>query len=827
MEKLKHSAGPFSSKPGIFLSILIKGLIIFTVAVFFTVPAGCRSMKQSIPEKIENGTDTSAESSVSAETTAVPTSAEDNPVKNPQEPDITTTTGDTVADTESSGNNFGVSDVEKQRDFFKRGVEAFQEDNYVIAEYYFNQIKDTYLILADHILYYNAKSLLLQEKFKLAEQNYINLKNNFPDSIFRQKAVLEYADLFFIRQQYLNAETGYEEFLTLFSLSELAPYCRFQLAVCQERNNKFSSAFENYKKIWLENPDSEYAEKSWAALLSLAEKKITETFTPSNNDLYGRGEKFFDIYWYENAISEFKKILDSAASASLDQSLEAKTIFKLGMCYFNLRDYGSSREYLLSGLKKYPSGSYADDSLYFLGRAETNLDNESEALRYYDELLAKFPQSNYADDGLYRTGRIYFFKDDLETAAKYFQRIVSEYPAGDKIPDAFWELGWIQYKTDDFSNAVDTFSKMADRFKGGQLEEKALFWKAKCHEKLNQEDTAVESLKKIISLGSYSYYTFAAQKTLEEKGINETLPAIDTSVYPDNPQIAELLPEIYDDIFNSKKENSTTAADTQSDAAGQTVATESTSDNPQSQELQNQSSQPVEFTHTDKAKELLIIEFHDSADAEIKAASNEFGRDNFGILQISTLYLMAKDYINSQKIISEHYSKMKSSLSSPYKDYFYYLIYPYGFREYVDKYSAVNGVDPLFVLAVIREESRFNPEAGSYAGALGLMQIIPSTGKGIAGMLGIKNFSTEMLLDPQTSIKMGSYYLSKQLESFSQNKYYACGAYNGGPGAMNKWISLYGDRDIDEFIEYVPYDETRNYIKKVMASYFFYQMLYR
>ena len=107
------------------------------------------------------------------------------------------------------------------------------------------------------------------------------------------------------------------------------------------------------------------------------------------------------------------------------------------------------------------------------------------------------------------------------------------------------------------------------------------------------------------------------------------------------------------------------------------------------------------------------------------------------------------------------------------------------------------------------------------------MQIIPKTGKGIASQLGIANFSNSMLLDPETSIKMGAYYLSKQLESFNQNKYYASGAYNGGPGAMNKWISKWGDKDMDEFIEYMPYEETRNYIRKVMGSYFFYQMLYQ
>ena len=225
-------------------------------------------------------------------------------------------------------------------------------------------------------------------------------------------------------------------------------------------------------------------------------------------------------------------------------------------------------------------------------------------------------------------------------------------------------------------------------------------------------------------------------------------------------------------------------------------------------------------------KELIILEFYKSADLEINASEKEYKKDNYGILQISTLYLMAEDYVNSQKIIAKNYSKLKNSLDSPYKDYFYYLIYPYGYKEYIDKYTREFDIDPLFVLAVIREESRFDSQAASYAGALGLMQIMPATGKSIANALGINNFNNSMLLNPQTSIKMGCYYLKKQLENFNQNKFYACGAYNGGPTAMSRWISSYGNKDIDEFIEHVTYEETKNYIKKVMASYYFYRMLY-
>jgi soluble lytic murein transglycosylase len=791
-----------------FLKIILCSLITFFLVLSLS---GCEKIKQSLLDKIKNTEKTKiqeTQESVTETQTEITETAENettsftNETTMPKDESDSSSTGGTdestvnteiPEETTPETDLYGIKDLRTQRNYFIYGVESFEEKKYLIAEYYLNQVKDTYKILTDHILYYLAKSLLMQEKYTLAEENYLKLKINYPDSIFSEKANLEYADLFFLLEDYITAETQYEKFIKNFSQSELLPYSLYQLAVCQEKNSKFINAFENYKRIWLEYPESDYAQDAYDNIENLANKNIIDTFTPTNNEFYNRGEKFFNLYWYESAIQEFIKILDSAATSGLSAELHAKTIFKTGMCYFNLRDYKTSRDYLLSCYEKFPSGSYADDSLYFLGRVETNLDREDSALDYYDRLVKKFPTSNYSDDALYRSGRIYFLRDEIDKASVYYQQIINQYPSGDKAQDAYWELGWIQYKSEDYSASKNTFSGMVSRFKGNQISIAAQFWQAKSHKKLGENEEATNLYKEIVSNKTYSYYTFASKNELENMGISADIGLIDTSVQPDNPEIAEILPEVYKDIENNNI---------------------------------NTSSENSKYSHVEKAKELLIIEFYESADKEIETASKEFEEDNMGILQISTLYLKAKDYINSQKIIAKYYSKLTDNLISPYRDYFYYLLYPYGFKEYVVHYSAEFDIDPLFVLAVIREESRFNPEAGSYAGALGLMQIIPNTGKSIAKALGIENFNNDMLYDPETSIKMGTYYLKRQMDNFNANLYFTCGAYNGGPGAMKKWISKWGDKEIDEFIEYIPYDETRNYVKKVMASYFFYQMLF-
>jgi len=681
--------------------------------------------------------------------------------------------------------------ISELRLYYTEAIKYFENQSYLIAEYYLNKIKDDYLVLQDHIFYYMAKSLRLQEKYDQAEEYYLILIKNYPDSIWAETASLEYADMFYIREDYITAENEYEHFRTAFPHSSYIPYCLFQLATCQEMNGKKDLAFENYKQIWLNYPLNEYAEIAWENLNKLAEDSSIEPFIPTANQIYKRGEIFFGIYHYNSALDEFNRILQGDYLNNLSQDLHSKTLFKKGMCYYNLGDYNQAKYYLSLSYEKSPSGSLADDSLYYMGRALTNLDLTGDAISYYQKLLKLFPNSNYCDDALYRTGRIYFFKEDFQNAASYFQRISSDYPGGDKLPDALWELGWIQYRSADYSAAKTTFSNYASSYKGTQLEEKGLFWQAKCCQKLGENDKAAYLYKKIIDLNSYSYYTFASGEMLEEMNEEVQIEEINTQLNPENPQIAGIIPDIY-----SMLEGDSHIED-------------------------------GEINHINKAIELLKLEFFNSASLEIEAGSSEIKENPARTLEIATLFLKSNDYANSINVIGKNLKQLKSGLNEPYIDYLYYLYYPYGYKEIVNKYSSQYNLDPLFTLAVMRQESLFRPDAVSRSEAQGLMQIWPPTGEGIARQIGIPNYNIDLLLDPDINIRMGTFYLRQQLDNFGQNEYeYCLGAYNKGPGRMNDWISKRGDMDIDEFIENIPISEAREYIKIVMGNYHFYKMLY-
>jgi len=154
----------------------------------------------------------------------------------------------------------------------------------------------------------------------------------------------------------------------------------------------------------------------------------------------------------------------------------------------------------------------------------------------------------------------------------------------------------------------------------------------------------------------------------------------------------------------------------------------------------------------------------------------------------------------------------------PFREELHDLYYPLAYSELVDEAAAANGLDPLLVLSIMREESRFASDARSPAGALGLMQLMPQTAAKISRRAKVSIGGPDELYDARTNVMIGSYYLAALVRHFGSIPP-AIASYNAGEDAVKEWLSSGGYKTMDEFVEDIPYDETRNYVKKVMTSY--------
>ena len=153
-------------------------------------------------------------------------------------------------------------------------------------------------------------------------------------------------------------------------------------------------------------------------------------------------------------------------------------------------------------------------------------------------------------------------------------------------------------------------------------------------------------------------------------------------------------------------------------------------------------------------------------------------------------------------------------------------LYPYPYQELVELYAKANGVDSALVASVIMNESRFQNDARSPRGAIGLMQIMPETAQWIAVQLGDDNFSLEKLREPETNIRYGVWYLAELQREFAGNNILALAAYNAGRGRVRDWIEEGDWPWTFHALDKIPYPETRSYVKNVLQNRIRYEKLY-
>lgn len=223
---------------------------------------------------------------------------------------------------------------------------------------------------------------------------------------------------------------------------------------------------------------------------------------------------------------------------------------------------------------------------------------------------------------------------------------------------------------------------------------------------------------------------------------------------------------------------------------------------------------PAAAARKEKAEYLIRLGLPEDARLEIEKMET-LAKTQEEFIAVSLLYSKVDDYYNSIKVAQDIGLPQANTLS-----------FPRGYKDIVASYAKKFGVDEYLVYSVIREESRFQKDIVSPADAVGLMQLIPPTARVVANQIGINGFTTEMLTIPNVNIEMGIFYLKQVLDKFNGDVELALASYNAGPNRAASWqVDFYG-LDKDEFVEEIPFRETRNYIRRILRSYGAYRAIY-
>ncbi len=196
-------------------------------------------------------------------------------------------------------------------------------------------------------------------------------------------------------------------------------------------------------------------------------------------------------------------------------------------------------------------------------------------------------------------------------------------------------------------------------------------------------------------------------------------------------------------------------------------------------------------------------------------------------LSLADLYTEGGEYHRAQRVIVDAYQEPLARGPLPGSETAWWYAWPTAYAELVDRAtSEPDSVEPQLVYSIMREESGYRPRVLSVSGARGLLQIMEPTGRRLAEAVGRPGFAAADLFEPRVNIQLGAHYLGELSQRFPERLSAAIASYNAGPSAVSRWVREDGHRSDDEWVESIPYEQTRAYVKRVLRSLYAYRELY-
>ncbi len=418
-------------------------------------------------------------------------------------------------------------------------------------------------------------------------------------------------------------------------------------------------------------------------------------------------------------------------------------------------------------------------AMYVLGSSRSIVDTAHGA-ETYEQLAKEFPSHPFADDALFYAADLDVKNGNLDSALVRLDQLGKLYPNGDFASEGLFKAFWIHKTRGDFEKAFAVLDRIEEIF--GKSDEtydleRARYWRARLTELTQGAPKAIDLFAKVALDHPATYYGLLARVRL-----------------------AELSP----------------------DRAGDVVAklTPATPKSPWPLFAGPMSEDP----HFVAGIELMRLGFEDAASTELLAVPRA-NQPEEPLRLLVQLLSMSGETRGAHAVAR---SALRRDLSGPISAEtrpVWEVAYPNAFRPLIEKHCNASGFDPDLLQALMREESALDPKALSWAGALGLTQLMPSTAKQVARGLGVKSVNPKALLEPDLNIRLGAALLGSLLKRFQGNRAFALAGYNAGALAVDRWRPA-GEKPLDEWVEEIPIAETRGYVKRVLRTFNTYQLLY-
>lgn len=463
------------------------------------------------------------------------------------------------------------------------------------------------------------------------------------------------------------------------------------------------------------------------------------------------------------AIDGFERYLAAGIGTAAER---AQVRLQLGKAYFDAGRYDDAERGLLAlAVEDSVPDRIASEALYLTGRAQYRQGRAGQGQRTFVTLSERYPDQDATARGLYLLADLKHDDLELAEARTYYRLAADAAPELTEAGLALMRLGGLAFLEGDFEGAARIYEEYRTQHPTGRRSAQSAYWAARSYAELGRQEDARKLLREIRAADPISYYGIRAAELLEQ-------PVLDIPLEPS---------PVVDAAVDSLVATGVRRVDL----------------------LAELDRRPDLITEVERLRQ--HFERRDGGDYALAEALNERGYTLTGV--------------NMGWTIRRREGSWNSRLLR--------IIYPFPFRGMVIAEARERGLDPYLVAGLIRRESAFNPVVVSPAGAIGLMQIMPETGRGLAQGAGLRGYTPEILKQADVNVHLGVRYLDQLLRRFGHDHLpTVLSAYNAGPNRAVRWQNMPEHADPELFTERIPYSETRNYVRHVLFHRSLYAALY-
>ncbi len=476
---------------------------------------------------------------------------------------------------------------------------------------------------------------------------------------------------------------------------------------------------------------------------------------------------------YSDSAHDYRALLDSVSGDQRSEVLAnlAVSLVKSG----NTRDAQS----FLDQIPPNAAGEIYGQKLFNNLDIARNANDDDRVNSYLAQLRERAPTSSWLQEGLFVAANMYMLKHDYDHAIDNYREIHQRFPQGPRGAYAHWRAAWLDLRQGRNDVALREFREQIELYPSTTEVTAAMYWEGRLLEEKGDLPAAHAWYSKLSERYRNYYYAIMAR---------ERLRTIGAQTASEDPLLAKIHPASQPDPSTADIEP------------------------------------PPDDLRMEKAKLLENAGLIDFAVKELQAVPGCVS-GNWASLQVARIYTdnnqpyRALQYL--KHVIPSYTSQEIGTLPVAY----WKILFPRPYWPDVQHFATENNLDPYLVASLIRQESEFNPGAVSYANAYGLMQLLPVTGRNVAKSVGMKHYNTAALLTPTTNIELGTRYFREMTDKLGMVEY-ALAAYNAGSDRVQDWRDTGHYRDIQEFVESIPFVQTRDYVQSIVRNATIYRRLY-